>query len=84
MLRSMANQNAPSKGRSFKQSKHSNEEFDRLVTLIISTHTHARANQNQINIRLIRWQITSTDTDAKVVYINAMLLEERRTKLTAG
>jgi len=34
---------------------------------------------NQINIRLIRWQITTTDTDAKVIYnnyyIDTMLVE---------
>jgi len=41
---------------------------------------------NQINIRLIRWQITTTDTDAKVVYnyIDTKLLEGRRTKLSSG
>jgi len=39
---------------------------------------------NQINIRLIRWQITATVTDAKVVYINTMLFDGRRTKLTSG
>jgi len=43
-------------------------------------------NQNQIkiNIRLIRWQNTTTVTDAKLVYINTMLLDGRRTKLTSG
>jgi len=41
---------------------------------------------NQINIRLIRWQITTTDTDAKVVYnyIDTKLLEGRRTQLSSG
>jgi len=29
-------------------------------------------------------QTTTTDTDAKVVYINIMLLDEQRTKLTSG
>ena len=40
----------------------------------------------KINIRLIRWQITITDTDAKVIYnfIDTKLLEERRTKLSSG
>ena len=38
-------------------------------------------SSNQINIRLIRRQITTTVTDAKVVYINIMLLDGRRTKL---
>jgi len=33
--------------------------------------------RNQIKIRLIRWQIITTDTDAKVVYINTMPLEGR-------
>jgi len=45
-------------------------------------------NQNQINIRLIRWQITTMETDAKVVYnyIDTKLpvLEGRRTKLLSG
>ena len=41
---------------------------------------------NQINIHLIRWQIATTDTDAKVVYnyIGTKLLEGRRTKLSSG
>jgi len=36
----------------------------------------------KINIRLIRWQITTTVTDVKVVYnyIDTKLLEGRRTK----
>ena len=42
---------------------------------------------NQINVRLIRaymdWQTTTTVADAKVVYINIMLLDGRRTKLTS-
>jgi len=44
------------------------------------------SNQIKINIRLIRWQITTTDTDANVVYnyIDTKLLEGRRTKLSSG
>ena len=38
-----------------------------------------RWKSNQINIRLIRWQTTTTDTDAKVIYnnyyIDTMLVE---------
>jgi len=36
---------------------------------------------NQNNILLIGWQITTTVTDAKVVYINTMLLDRWRAKL---
>src|SRR6218665_842610 len=35
----------------------------------------SKSNQYSFN-----WQITTTDTDAKVVYIIPMLLDERRTK----
>ena len=40
--------------------------------------------QNQINIPLIRWQNTTTVTDAKVVYTDTMLPDQRRTKLSSG
>ena len=41
-----------------------------FLTLISSMSwvTSIKSKSNQINIRLIRWQITTTDTDAKVVY----------------
>jgi len=35
-----------------------------LVLELVGTDTWIVSNQNQINIRLIRWQITTTDTDA--------------------
>src|SRR6218665_2364473 len=46
----------------------------------------AKSYQNQINIHLIRWQINTTDTDAKVVYnyIDTKLLEGRRKKISSG
>jgi len=54
------------------------------VCLFVCLSACQSIKSNQINIRLIRWQNTTTVTDTKVVYINTMLFDGRRTKLTSG